>query len=152
MPIHVQVIAVVLIVFYGCFLKERWNRGFGTKTAIPIFFQEKTLIIHQSHNHAIAIILIFFLAYFSKETTIEDNQDNIYDINMSFCRRLSTIPTFPIICLHLGIPLDLDAHPTFKFGKTVHRNPTAPMANPKIKWESIRIINIYYVVGVTSIL
>ena len=47
--------------------------------------------------------------------------------------------------------LNPDAHPTFKFGKTVRRDPTTPTTNHKNKWESVGLIDSYYVVGVTVI-
>ena len=50
--------------------------------------------------------------------------------------RLSTIATLPISCLHFCMPPNPDAHPTFRFGKTVRRNPTTPLADHKNKWES----------------
>ena len=49
------------------------------------------------------------------------------------------------------MPLNPDAHPTFKFGKTVRRNPIVPMAYYKNKWESVGLMDGYYVVGVTAI-
>ena len=42
------------------------------------------------------------------------------------CRFL-TITTFSIPSSHFYMPSNLVAHPTFKFGKTVCRNPTAPL-------------------------
>jgi hypothetical protein len=44
-----------------------------------------------------------------------------------------------------------DAHPTFRFRKTVRRYPTTPLTAHKNKWESARLIEGYYVVGVTAI-
>ena len=49
------------------------------------------------------------------------------------------------------MPPNPDAHPTFKFGKTVHRNPTAQLADHKNKWESVGLMDGYYVVGVSAI-
>jgi hypothetical protein len=66
-------------------------------------------------------------------------------------RRLSTIATLPIPRSHFSIPPNPDAHPTFRFGKTVRRNPTAPLADHKNKWESAGLMEGYYVVGVTAI-
>ena len=47
--------------------------------------------------------------------------------------------------------LNPDAHTRFKFGKTVRRTPTTPMAVHKNKWESAELMDGYYVVGVTVI-
>jgi hypothetical protein len=44
-----------------------------------------------------------------------------------------------------------DAHPTFRFGKIVRCNPTTPMADHKNKWESVGLMDSYYVVGVTAL-
>ena len=66
-------------------------------------------------------------------------------------RRLSTIPTFPISHSHFCMPLNPDAHPTFRFGKLVHRNLTASTADYKNKWESVGFMDGYYMVGVTAI-
>ena len=65
--------------------------------------------------------------------------------------RLSTIPTLPIPRSHFCMPLNPDAHPTFRFRKTIHRNPTTPTANHKNKWESAGLMDGYYMVGVTTI-
>ena len=65
--------------------------------------------------------------------------------------RLSTIATLPIPRSHFSMPPNPDAHPTFRFGKTVRRNPTAPLPDHKNKWESAGLIEGYYVVGVTAI-
>ena len=48
------------------------------------------------------------------------------------CRFL-TIPTFLIHRSHFCMPLNPDAHPTFKFGKTVCCNPTTPTIDHKNK-------------------
>ena len=66
-------------------------------------------------------------------------------------RRLSTIPTLPIPCSHFSMPLNPDAHLTFRFGKSVRRNLTTPTADHKNKWESVGLMDGYYVVGVTAI-
>ena len=66
-------------------------------------------------------------------------------------RRLSTIATLPIPRSHFSMPPNPDAHPTFRFGKTVRRNPAAPLADHKNKWESAGLMDGYYVVGVTAI-
>ena len=65
-------------------------------------------------------------------------------------RRLSTIPTLPIPRLHFCMPLNLDAHPTFRFGK-IMRFPTTPTGDYKNKWESAGLMDGDYVVGVTAI-
>ena len=49
------------------------------------------------------------------------------------------------------MPLNPDVHPTFKFGKTVRCNPTTPTTDHKNKWESVGLMDDYYVVGVTAI-
>jgi hypothetical protein len=38
-----------------------------------------------------------------------------------------------------------------EFRKTMHHNPTVPLADHKNKWESARLMEGYYVVGVTAI-
>jgi hypothetical protein len=47
--------------------------------------------------------------------------------------------------------LNPDVHPTFKFGKIVRHNPTAPTADHKNNWKSIGLMDGHYVVGVTAI-
>ena len=64
--------------------------------------------------------------------------------------RLSTIPTLLIPHFYFCIQ-NPDAHPTFRFGKTMLHNPTTSMAYHKNKWESVGLMNSYYVVGVTAI-
>jgi hypothetical protein len=66
-------------------------------------------------------------------------------------RRLSTIATLPIPRSHFSMPPNPDAHPTLRFRKTMHHNPTVPLADHKNKWESARLMEGYYVVGVTAI-
>jgi hypothetical protein len=66
-------------------------------------------------------------------------------------RKLSTIAALLIPCSHFSMPPNPDAHPTFRFGKTVRHNPTTPLANNKNKWESAGLMEGYYVVGVTAI-
>ena len=66
-------------------------------------------------------------------------------------RRLSTIATLPIPQTDFRVPLKLDAHPTSRFGKTVRRNLGALMANHKNKWESVGLMDGYYVVGIIAI-
>lgn len=44
-----------------------------------------------------------------------------------------------------------DVHPPFKFKKLVHRNLVAPMIYHKDKWKNLRLMDGYYVVGVTNI-
>ena len=44
-----------------------------------------------------------------------------------------------------------DAHPTFKFGKTMCCNPTTPATDYKNKWKNIGLMDVYYVVGITAI-
>ena len=64
---------------------------------------------------------------------------------------LSTITILPISRSHFSMPPNPNAHPTFGFGKTLHCNPTAPLADHKKQWESTGLMEYYYVVGVTSI-
>ena len=61
------------------------------------------------------------------------------------------ITTLPILCSHCCMPSNLDAHPTFKFGKAMCLNPTTALADHKNKWESTGLIEGYYVVGDTAI-
>ena len=53
--------------------------------------------------------------------------------------------------MHSIMALNSDAYPTFRFGKTVRRNPTTLTANYKNKWENVGFMNGYYVVGITTI-
>jgi hypothetical protein len=66
-------------------------------------------------------------------------------------RRFSTIATLSISRSHFSMSPNPDAHPTFMFGKTMRRNPTAPLADHKNKWESAGLMEGYYVVGITAI-
>ena len=68
-----------------------------------------------------------------------------------FFTNVSTIPTLLIPRSHFCMPLNPDAHPTLRFGKTVRQNPIAPTANHKNKWESVGLMDIYYVVVVNAI-
>jgi len=66
-------------------------------------------------------------------------------------RRLSTIATLPNPRSRFHMPPNPDAHPTFRFGKTVCRNPTTSTADHKNKCESAGLMDGYFVVGVTAI-
>jgi hypothetical protein len=66
-------------------------------------------------------------------------------------RRFSTIATLPIPRSHFRMPLNPNAHPTFRFGKTVCRNLTTPTTDHKNKWESAGLMDGCFVVGVTAI-
>jgi hypothetical protein len=57
----------------------------------------------------------------------------------------------PIPWTDFYVPLNLDAHPTFRFGKSVHCNLGAPTVDHKNKWESVGLMDNYYVVGITTI-
>jgi hypothetical protein len=49
------------------------------------------------------------------------------------------------------VPLNPDAHPTSRFGKSVRRNLAPPTVDHKNKWESAGLMDGYYVVGITAI-
>ena len=66
-------------------------------------------------------------------------------------RRLSTIAMLPIPRADFHVPLNPDAHPTSRFGKSVRRNLAAPTVDHKNKWESAGLMDGYYVVGITAI-
>ena len=66
-------------------------------------------------------------------------------------QRLSTIVSFPIPWLYFRVPLNSYAHPTSGFSKIIHWKPTTPTSNHKNKWESTRLMDGYYLVGVTPI-
>ena len=65
-------------------------------------------------------------------------------------RRLSTIEMFPIPWMDFHVSLNLNAHSTFRFGKSVLRNLAAPMIDHKNKWESVGLMDGCYVVGITA--
>ena len=64
---------------------------------------------------------------------------------------LSTIATLPIPHTNFCAPLNLEAHPTSRFGKAMRRNLATPMVDHENKWESIELINGYYVIGIIAI-
>jgi len=66
-------------------------------------------------------------------------------------RRLSTIATLPNPRSRFHMPPNPNAHPTFRFEKTVCRNPTTSTADHKNKYESAGLMDGYFVVGVTAI-
>ena len=66
-------------------------------------------------------------------------------------RRLSTIAMLPIPQMHFHVPLNPDAHPTSRFDKLVHRNLTALIVYHENKWESVGLMDGYYVVGIIVI-
>jgi hypothetical protein len=49
------------------------------------------------------------------------------------------------------MPLNPDAHPTSRFGKSVRRNLAPSTVDHKNKWESAGLMDGYYVVGITVI-
>ena len=66
-------------------------------------------------------------------------------------RRLSTIAMLPIPQTHFHVPLNPDAHPTSRFGKSVHRNLATLIVYHENKWESVGLMDGYYVVGIIVI-
>jgi hypothetical protein len=58
---------------------------------------------------------------------------------------------FPIPRIDFYVPLNPDAHPTSRFGKSVRRNLAPSTVDHKNKWESARLMEGYYVVGITVI-
>ena len=66
-------------------------------------------------------------------------------------RRLSTIATLSIPRSHFCMPPNPDAHPTYRFGEAVRRNPTAPLVDHKNKWEIAGLREGYFVVEITAI-
>jgi hypothetical protein len=70
---------------------------------------------------------------------------------LSPSRRLSTIAMLPIPRTDFHVPLNSDAHPTSRFGKSVRRNLAPPTFDHKNKWESAGLMDGYYVVGITVI-
>ena len=80
-----------------------------------------------------------------------DNQRTCRNAKHTTLQKLYTTNGSNSSHLHFCMPLNLDAYPTFRFGKTVRRNPTSPMADHKNKWESVGLINDYCVVGVSAI-
>ena len=89
----------------------------------------------------------------SKEEVVafEDDGSQLQQREALFpCRRFSTIATFSIPGSHFYMPSNLAAHPTFRFGKTMYRNPTTPLGKKssqtlgkKRKWMSCK--HLYYV-------
>ena len=67
-------------------------------------------------------------------------------------QRFSTIAMFPIPRMVFHVPLNPDAHPTSKFGKSMCGNLVALRVDHKNKWESVELMDGYYVVGITVIL
>ena len=65
-------------------------------------------------------------------------------------RMLSTIAMFPIPHTDFHVPLNLDAHSIFRFGKPLLHNLAAPMVDHKNKWESVGLMDGCYVVGITA--
>jgi hypothetical protein len=49
------------------------------------------------------------------------------------------------------VPLNPNAHPTSRFGKSVRCNLVPPTVDHKNKWESAGLTDGYYVVGITAI-
>jgi len=49
------------------------------------------------------------------------------------------------------VPLNPDAHSTSRFDKSVHHNLAALMVDHKNKWESVGLMDGYYVVGIIGI-
>jgi hypothetical protein len=64
---------------------------------------------------------------------------------------LSTIAMLPIPRTGFHVPLNSDAHPTSRFGKSVRRNLAPPTVDHKNKWESVGLMDGFYVVGITVI-
>ena len=64
--------------------------------------------------------------------------------------RLSTIAMLPIPWTDFHVPLNPDAHSTFRFGKSVLRNLATLIVDHKDKWESVGVIDGCYVVGITA--
>jgi hypothetical protein len=71
---------------------------------------------------------------------------------LSPSRRLTTITMLPNPRMDFHVPLNPDAHPASRFGKSMRRNLAPPTVDHKNKWESAGLMNRYYVVGITPIL
>jgi hypothetical protein len=65
--------------------------------------------------------------------------------------RLSTIAILPILRTDFHVPLNPNAHPTSRFGKSVRLNLAPPTVDHKNKWESAGLTDGYYVVGITAV-
>jgi hypothetical protein len=65
--------------------------------------------------------------------------------------RLTTITMLPIPRMDFHVPRNPDAHPSSRFGKSVHRNLVRPTVDHKNKWETAGLMDIYYVVGKIAI-
>ena len=65
--------------------------------------------------------------------------------------RLFTIVMLPISRKDFYVPLNPNAHPTSRFGKSVRRKLAATIVDHRNKWENVRLIHGYYVVGIISI-
>lgn len=61
--------------------------------------------------------------------------------------RLSTIATVPIPHMDFHVLLNLDVHPTSRFGKTICCNLSTLIADHKNKWETVELMDGYYVVS-----
>ena len=70
---------------------------------------------------------------------------------LSPCHGLLTITMFSIPHIDFHVPLHPDAHPTLKFGKSVHCNLATPTIDYKNKWENAELMGSYYVVEITAI-
>ena len=57
----------------------------------------------------------------------------------------------PIPRMDFHVPLNPDAHLTSKFGKSMRRNLTTPVIDHKNIWESVGLMDGYYVFGITAI-
>jgi hypothetical protein len=57
----------------------------------------------------------------------------------------------PIHRMDFHVPLNPDAHPTSRFGKSVCRNLAPPTVDHKYKWDSAGLMDRYYMVGITAI-
>jgi hypothetical protein len=70
---------------------------------------------------------------------------------LSPSHRLSTIAMLSIPRTDFHVPLNSDAHPTSRFGKSVLRNLAPPTVDHKNEWEGAGLMDGYYVVGITAI-
>ena len=79
-----------------------------------------------------------------------DNQRTCINANMQPCRNCTQQMAL-IVIARILYAIEPGCPATFKFGKTVRRNPIVPMTYYKNKWESIGLMDGYYVVGVIAI-
>ena len=74
----------------------------------------------------------------------------VFGLKFFLCSAMGIIDSIMALKDHSTFKFVPDIYPTFRFEKTMRHNSTTSAPDYKNKWESVGLMDGYYVVGVTS--